>query len=376
MQQNSQQHNYRFIISGGGTGGHIFPAIAIAEALTSKTGKPEILFIGARGRMEMEKVPQAGYPIKGLWISGLQRKLSIRNVLFPVKVIWSMIIARKIIKNFKPDVVIGTGGYASGPTLRMASSLGIPTVIQEQNSFPGITNKMLAGKASRICVAYEGMEKYFPADKIVFTGNPVRTNILENRGSKDAGLKHFGLDSGRTTVLIVGGSQGARSVNQAISRILGDLTNNNIQLIWQTGPVFYPQAIEIIEKLKPEAREFVKAVPFIQKMEQAYSAADIVVSRAGAIAISELCIAGKPAILVPLPTAAEDHQMKNAKALAQNNAAIVVADHELDKNLEPAILETSQNPDQQQELSKNIAGLAVTDSASRIADEILKTLKQ
>ncbi|MBU2651628.1 MAG: undecaprenyldiphospho-muramoylpentapeptide beta-N-acetylglucosaminyltransferase [Bacteroidetes bacterium] len=376
MQQNLQQHKYRFIISGGGTGGHIFPAIAIAEALSFKTGKPEILFIGARGRMEMEKVPQAGYPIKGLWISGLQRKISVKNILFPLKVVWSMLIARKIIKTFNPDVVIGTGGYASGPTLKMAASLGIPTVIQEQNSFPGITNRMLAGKASRICVAYEGMEKYFPADKIVFTGNPVRVNILENKGSKDEGLKYFGLEPGRTTVLIVGGSQGARSVNQAISRILGDLTDNNIQLIWQTGPVFYPQACEIIERLKPDSGKYVKALPFIQMMEQAYNAADIVVSRAGAIAISELCIAGKPAILVPLPTAAEDHQMKNARALAEKNAAIVVADHELNKNLKPAILETTQNIHRQKELARNIAGLAVKDSASRIADEILKILKK
>ena len=289
-----QSENIRVILSGGGTGGHIFPAVAIANAIKAAAPQAEIRFVGAKGRMEMEKVPAAGYPIEGLWISGLQRRLTADNLLFPFKVISSLYKARKIIKSFKPDVVIGTGGYASGPTLRAASGAGIPTLIQEQNSFPGITNKMLAAKADIICVAYQGMEKFFPASKIKLTGNPVRSDIEFSNISKSETLAQFGLQEGKTTLLVVGGSLGARTINQSIEAGINTLAEAGIQLIWQTGKNFAPQASKALAPY--EGKGFI-TMPFIKEMDKAYAAADIVVSRAGAIAISELCITGKPSIL-------------------------------------------------------------------------------
>ncbi len=366
--------NIRIILSGGGTGGHIFPAVAIANAIKAAAPAAEILFVGAKGRMEMEKVPAAGYPIEGLWISGLQRRLTTDNLMFPFKVISSLFNARKIIKSFKPDVVIGTGGYASGPTLRMASWLGIPTVIQEQNSFPGITNKMLAAKADIICVAYEGMEKYFPASKIRLTGNPVRHDIEFNNNSKSEALKLFNLVEGKITLLVVGGSLGARTINQSIHAGLRIMATDKIQLIWQTGKYYADQAAKAVQDIEGEGTV---TMPFIKEMDKAYAAADIVVSRAGAIAISELCLTGKPSILVPSPNVAEDHQTKNALALSSRKAAILVKDSEAPATLVTAITELASNIAEQKTLSTNISSMAIRNSARQIAEHVFElALKQ
>ncbi len=362
-----QVNNIKVILSGGGTGGHIFPAVAIANAVKETAPGAEIMFVGAKGRMEMEKVPAAGYPIEGLWISGLQRRLTVDNLMFPFKVISSLYKARKIIKSFKPDVVIGTGGYASGPTLRMATWLGIPTLIQEQNSFPGITNKMLASKADKICVAYQGMEKFFPESKISITGNPVRHDIEFNNNSKADSLKHFGLSESMTTLLVVGGSLGARTINQSIHAGLKSLADNNIQLIWQTGKLYGNQAAEAVSNYKLNG---IITMQFIKEMDIAYSAADIVVSRAGAIAISELCLTGKPSILVPSPNVAEDHQTKNALALSSRNAAILVKDSEAAGNLIRTITTLADNLTEQKNLSTNISSMAIRNSARQIAEHI------
>ena len=366
--------NIRVILSGGGTGGHIFPAVAIANAIKAAAPSAEILFVGAKGRMEMEKVPAAGYPIEGLWISGLQRRLTTDNLMFPFKVISSLFNARKIIKSFKPDVVIGTGGYASGPTLRMASWLGIPTVIQEQNSFPGITNKMLAAKADIICVAYEGMEKYFPASKIRLTGNPVRHDIEFNNNSKSEALKLFNLVEGKITLLVVGGSLGARTINQSIHAGLRIMATDKIQLIWQTGKYYADQAAKAVQDTEGEG---IVTRPFIKEIDKAYAAADIVVSRAGAIAISELCLTGKPSILVPSPNVAEDHQTKNALALSSRKAAILVKDSEAPATLVTAITELASNIAEQKTLSTNISSMAIRNSARQIAEHVFElALKQ
>jgi len=359
--------NIRMILSGGGTGGHIFPAVAIANAIKEAAPSAEILFVGAKGRMEMEKVPAAGYPIEGLWISGLQRRLTTDNLLFPFKVLSSLYNARKIIKSFKPDVVIGTGGYASGPTLRMASWLGIPTLIQEQNSFPGITNKMLAAKADIICVAYEGMENFFPASKIRLTGNPVRHDIEFNNNSKPEALKQFSLNEGKITLLVVGGSLGARTINQSILSGLDKLAAANIQLIWQTGKTFTDQAAKAVKESKAIG---IVTLPFIKEMDKAYTAADLVVSRAGAIAISELCLTGKPSILVPSPNVAEDHQTKNALALSSRNAAIMVKDSEAQATLINEITNLASDISEQKKLSSNITSMAFRNSALLIAGHV------
>jgi UDP-N-acetylglucosamine--N-acetylmuramyl-(pentapeptide) pyrophosphoryl-undecaprenol N-acetylglucosamine transferase len=372
-----QPENIRVILSGGGTGGHIFPAVAIANAIKAAVPKAEILFVGAKGRMEMEKVPAAGYPIEGLWISGLQRRLTTDNLMFPFKVVASLYNARKIIKSFKPDVVIGTGGYASGPTLRMASWLGIPTLIQEQNSFPGITNKMLASRADRICVAYEGMEKFFPAAKIRLTGNPVRNDIEFNSKTKEEALNHFNLQLHKTTVLVVGGSLGARTINHSINAGLNRLAEANIQLIWQTGKHYADIASKSLTEYKQKG---IITLPFIKEMDNAYAAADIVVSRAGAIAISELCITGKPCILVPSPNVAEDHQTKNARSLSEQGASLLISDKEAPEKLIEAILSLASNTTEQEKLSKNISTLAKHNSAAQIASQVFelatKTMKQ
>ncbi|MGB1039481.1 MAG: undecaprenyldiphospho-muramoylpentapeptide beta-N-acetylglucosaminyltransferase, partial [Flavobacteriales bacterium] len=315
----------KFIISGGGTGGHIYPAIAIANAIKEKQSKAEILFVGANGKMEMEKVPKAGYEIIGLDIAGLQRKLTVKNLSFPFKLFRSLKKAKQIVKDFNPDVAIGVGGYASGPLLRQAGKLGVPTLIQEQNSYPGITNKLLARKAKKICVAYDKMERFFDESKIVFTGNPVRKEILNIEGKKERGQNHFKLDTNKKTVLVIGGSLGARTVNNSIKNAAKLLDENNIQVLWQTGKYYYEDMKSFVDENKLIS---IKVYDFIYEMDLAYASADLVVSRAGALSISELCLVGKPTILVPSPNVSEDHQTKNAMALVNHNAAQLVTDIE------------------------------------------------
>lgn len=368
-----QLENIKVILSGGGTGGHIFPAIAIANAIKAKVPTADILFVGAKGRMEMEKVPAAGYPIEGLWISGLQRKFTIENLSFPFKVISSLIKAQLLISDFKPDVAIGTGGYASGPTLRAAAAMGIPTLIQEQNSFPGITNKILAKKVDCICVAYALMDRYFPEEKIRLTGNPIRQDINYEGTDRKAALASFSLSADKLTVLVVGGSLGARTINNSINEGLALLAENNIQLIWQTGKSFADTAAEAIKKYPKSG--FVTS-PFITRMDQAYAAADIVISRAGAIAISELCVVAKPCILVPSPNVTEDHQTKNAEALSGRNAAILITDMDAMEDLVPAVVGLSKNEHKQEQLRENIRKMAFPDAANTIADEALKLISR
>jgi len=360
------------IISGGGTGGHIFPAIAIANTLRARIPGIDILFIGAKDKMEMEKVPAAGYPIEGLWISGLQRKLTWKNLSFPFKVISSLIKARTIINRFKPDVVVGVGGFASGPVLRIATNKSIPSVIQEQNSFPGITNRLLSKKVNKICVAYDGMEKYFPKEKIVLTGNPVRKDVIEIEGKKDEAHKYFELESGKKTVLVIGGSQGALAINKSIHADLGKFIKHNFQLIWQTGKYYFETAQAAAKDMSSNG---IRVKEFIDKMDYAYSLADVIISRAGAIAISEICAVGKPVILVPLPTAAEDHQTRNATSLVQKNAAIMVCDAEVNSKLTDMVIQLLNDPDGQQALSRNLIKLSHADAADKIADEILALIK-
>jgi len=366
----------KIIISGGGTGGHIFPAVAIADGLKSRLDNPEILFIGAKGRMEMEKVPKAGYKIEGLWISGIQRKLTIKNLSFPIKLISSLMKAGKIIRKFKPDVAIGTGGYASGPMLRVASKRGIPSLIQEQNSYPGITNRILSKTVDKICVAFEGMERHFPSSRMVFTGNPVRQDIIHLDGKREEGIGFFKLQQGVKTLLIIGGSQGARSVNIAIGNKLEQILRNDVQLLWQCGSAFYETATGICDRLPGEIAAKVKVQDFIYRMDLAYAASDIVISRAGAIAISELCIAGKPVMLIPLPIAAEDHQTKNALALVDRDAAILLKDHALEDELLPAITGLLQDEEKQITMGNNIKKLARPEATEEIVNEVIKLLER
>jgi UDP-N-acetylglucosamine--N-acetylmuramyl-(pentapeptide) pyrophosphoryl-undecaprenol N-acetylglucosamine transferase len=362
----------RIIISGGGTGGHIFPAIAIADALKVHEPGMEILFIGAKGRMEMEKVPAAGYPIKGLWISGLQRRVTLKNLIFPVKVITSLVKADQIIAKFKPDAVVGVGGYASGPTLRAAIRRRIPTLIQEQNSYPGITNKLLSKHVNKICVAYDGMERFFPSGKILLTGNPVRKDIL-SQGSRTEALEHFHLDSKKKVVLIIGGSLGAGTINNSVLHYLDQQTGEeSIQLLWQTGKHYYDL---IKSNPKTLGREDVFIYSFIDRMDMAYAAADIIISRAGAIAISELCIIGKPVILIPSPNVAEDHQTKNAEALVRRTAALMLKDQDSVERLFSLVKNLAADNVMQNELSTNIKTLALPGAASLIAEETMKLIK-
>ncbi len=360
----------KFIVSGGGSGGHIFPAIAIADAIRQKQPDAEFLFVGAEGKMEMERVPKAGYPIEGLWISGFQRKLTLRNLSFPFKVLHSLWKARSIVKKFKPDAVIGTGGYASGPTLRMAG--GIPRVLQEQNNYAGMTNKLLADKADKVCVAYSGMEKFFPQDKIVLTGNPVREALTKTEGKREAAISHFGLEANKKTILIVGGSLGARTLNQAMDNANSLLeSKEDIQVLWQCGKFYYEQYKDCLTAKLPH----VKLTMFIDKMDLAYAAADLVISRAGAIAISELCLVGKPTILVPSPNVTADHQTKNAMALVEKNAAVLVKDSEAGLNLIETAIKTLSDNTLSQKLSQNIKQLARPNAADHIADVILELVK-
>ncbi len=361
----------KVIISGGGTGGHIFPAIAIANRIKKEYPNAEILFIGAEGRMEMTRVPAAGYKIEGLWISGLQRRITMKNLSLPFKILASLMKARKIIKNFNPDVVIGVGGYASAPTLKIASMLKIPTIIQEQNSFPGKTNKLLSKKATKVCVAYEGLEAFFPADKIVLTGNPVRVEVVQIEGLRDKGYAHFKLDPNKKTVLVVGGSLGAKTLNESFVDKIKLLQENDVQLIWQTGSYQYNDMVSKTENIDMKGIVLTK---FINEMEMAYAVADIIVSRAGAIAISELCIIGKPIVLVPSPNVAEDHQTKNAMALVKDNAAVLVKDNEAREQLVPRLMELINNPNEQKELALNIQKKAISNADERIVNVIKSIL--
>ncbi len=361
----------KIIVSGGGTGGHIFPAIAIANAIKALRSDSEFLFVGAKGKMEMEKVPTAGYKIEGLWISGIQRKLTSSNLVFPFKLISSLLKARKILRKFKPDAVIGTGGFASGPMLQVAAKKGIVTVIQEQNSYPGITNKILSKNVDRICVAYSGMEKYFPKEKILLTGNPIRQDILNLEGKRNRGLEAFGLSSEKKIVLVIGGSLGARTINESVINCLESFEKNNIQLLWQTGKGFYETAKQAVEKYENKG---IKAFDFIQKMDFAYAVADIVISRAGASSISELCFVKKPCILIPSPNVAEDHQTKNAMALVTYNAAIIIKDAEAHEKLCTETLTLVNNEEKCLKLSENIARLSFKDSSNVIANEVLRLI--
>ncbi|MDR0437824.1 MAG: undecaprenyldiphospho-muramoylpentapeptide beta-N-acetylglucosaminyltransferase [Bacteroidales bacterium] len=367
----------KVIISGGGTGGHIFPAIAIANAIKAKHSEADILFVGANGRMEMEKVPQAGYRIEGLNIAGFQRRLTWKNLTFPFKLWKSLQRAKKIIKEFNPDVVIGVGGYASGPTLQMATKLRIPCLIQEQNSYPGITNKLLSKKVQKICVAYEGMEKFFPSEKIVFTGNPIRQDISDLPNKYNEAQQYFNFPcrgvshtpNNPKTLLVIGGSLGARTINESLSAMLPELAKTNLQVIWQTGKNF---DITIVDTKKYPN---VHITQFITRMDLAYSLADFIVSRAGALSISELCVVGKPSILIPSPNVSEDHQTKNAMALVNQNAALFVADKDAKTLLFSTISDLLNNTESQHTLSQNISKLAKTDSAKQIADIVDKIKK-
>lgn len=357
--------NYRFILSGGGTGGHIYPAIAIANELKKRHPEAEFLFVGARDRMEMEKVPLAGYKIEGLWISGLQRKLTLKNLMFPFKLISSLIKAGKIVSKFKPHVVVGTGGFASGPLLKIASSRGIPCVLQEQNSYAGITNKLLKDKVAKICVAYDGMEAFFPLQKIVKTGNPVRGDLEELTVDRNEALHFFALKASKPILLILGGSLGARRINQLIEQKLDYFERLGIQLIWQCGKLYY-------KEYKRYNSDSVKVMDFMNRMDYAYTATDFIISRAGAGSVSELCIVGKPVLFIPSPNVAEDHQTKNAMALVQERAALIVVEKELDNEFENVFSNLFQSVPKQEELRTNIKKLAMPNATKHIVDEIEK----
>lgn len=359
---------FKVILSGGGTGGHIYPAIAIANELKSRYPDAEFLFVGAKDRMEMEKVPQAGYDIKGLWISGIQRKLTLKNLSFPFKVISSLWNARKIIKSFKPDIAIGTGGFASGPLLQMAALSNIPTLIQEQNSYPGITNKLLSKKAKKICVAYDDLERFFPVDKIVKTGNPVRKGLLEVDSKTVEAKNFFDLKHGKNTLLVIGGSLGSRRINQLIEKKLDFLDTQNVQIIWQCGKLYYEQ-YKIYNNTKN-----VQVYEFLNNMDFAYAAADVVISRAGASSVSELCIVGKPVIFIPSPNVAEDHQTKNAMAIVNNDAAMIIKEEDLEADFENKFSQLIASPEKQKELGGNIKKLALVNATKQIVDEVEKLL--
>ena len=359
----------RIIISGGGTGGHIFPAVSIANAIKAKHPDAKILFVGALGRMEMQRVPAAGYEIKGLPIQGFDRKNLLKNVKVLFKIWKSQRMARQIIKDFRPMAAVGVGGYASGPTLNKAAAMGIPCLIQEQNSYAGVTNKLLAKKADKICVAYEGMERFFPAEKIIMTGNPVRQALLENKMTKAEAIQSFGLDPQKKTILIVGGSLGAGTVNKSVMQHLDDIEKSGVQVIWQTGKYYHA---DIIKELEGRVLTNVKIMDFISDMGAAYKAADLVISRAGASSISEFCLLGTPVILVPSPNVAEDHQTKNAMALVNKQAALYVKDAEAPEKVISLALETVQDERALRSLSENILKLALPNSADIIADEVIK----
>ena len=362
--------NYRIILSGGGTGGHIYPAISIANELKSRYPECEFLFVGALDKMEMEKVPQAGYKIEGLWISGIQRRLTLKNLSFPFKLISSLLKSRRILKQFKPDVAIGTGGFASGPLLQVAISKGVPSLIQEQNSYPGITNKILSKKADKICVAYDGLERFFPKDKLIKTGNPVRQDIIDIEGKSIEAKDYFKLRQKNITLLVIGGSLGARRINQLIEDKLEFFQTQNVEVIWQCGNLYYS------EYRDHDTLKHVQVHPFLNKMDMAYAAADIIISRAGASSVSELCIVGKPVIFIPSPNVAEDHQTKNAKAIVDKGGAMLIKESDLEIDFENKFTQLVKSKEKQQELSENIKKLALVNATKDIADEVEKLLNK
>lgn len=385
MKENNNHNHPRIIISGGGTGGHIFPAVSIANAIRELCPEAEILFVGAEGRMEMQRVPDAGYRIIGLPVAGFDRQHLWKNFAVIIKLLRSQWKARKIIKEFRPQVAVGVGGYASGPTLKTAGMMGIPTLIQEQNSYAGVTNKLLAQKADRICVAYEGMEKFFPAEKILLTGNPVRQTLLNDPITREEAAHLFSLDPSRKTILILGGSLGARTINQTLTTGLAQIkAHPEVQFIWQTGKIYIEQVKAAITAFTGEAvrNTRVSSLPnlyvtdFIKNMNSAYTLADLVISRAGAGSISEFCLLGKPVILVPSPNVAEDHQTKNALALVNKDAALYIKDAEAQEKLLDTALATVTDDEQLKQLSQNISKLALPDSARIIAQEVLKLIKE
>lgn len=358
----------KFIISGGGTGGHIYPAIAIANELKNKFPDAEFLFVGAKDKMEMQKVPQAGYKIKGLWIAGLQRKLTLRNAMFPFKLTSSLWNSYLILKKFKPNVVIGTGGFASGAVLQVANFLKIPTLVQEQNSYPGITNKLLGKKASAICVAYDNLERFFPKDKIKLTGNPVRQDLLDIDTKRSEAISYFNLDDNKKTVLILGGSLGSRRINQLIEKELDFLLQSGVQVFWQCGNFYMAEYKHFSEK------EDVQVVSFIDRMDLIYAVADFIISRSGASSVSELCLVGKPTIFIPSPNVAEDHQTKNARAICDKIGAILIKESNLESEFESVFSDLISNQEKQNQLSHNIKKLAKPNATKDIVDEIVKLL--
>ena len=363
----------KVMISGGGTGGHIFPAIAIANAVKEREPQTEFLFVGAEGKMEMEKVPAAGYRIEGLPIRGFQRSALWKNASLPWRLLKSMMKARRLVRTFQPHVAVGVGGYASGPLLKAAQGLGVPTLIQEQNSFPGVTNRMLAKRVDRICVAYDGMDKFFPREKILMTGNPVRQEVVRLTGKHPRGLEHFELEGDKPIVFITGGSLGARGINKGIEAALPKLKDTGVQLIWQTGSPYFKQAQEAAKRIGYTA---CRVLEFVAKMDLAYAVADVVVARAGAISISELCLVQKPCILIPLPTAAEDHQTKNARALSDRGAAILVRDDQAVAELGDAIVRLVKDAGERTRLRDAIAGLGQADAADAIAAEVIRLARR
>lgn len=368
-----EKRNMRVLISGGGTGGHIFPAVSIANEIKLRFPEAEILFVGAESRMEMEKVPAAGYKIIGLPVYGFDRKNLLRNF----KVLWNLCksigMARKIVKEFKPDIAVGVGGYASGPTLWAASRMGIPTLLQEQNGFAGVTNKLLASRANAICVAYEGMERFFPADKIVMTGNPVRQDLFNETVSREEAVKFFELNPDKRVILVVGGSLGARTINRAIADAIELFNDKDVQLIWQTGKPYDPTAKELLAN-KP--CDNIKQMPFISRMDMAYKAADLVISRAGASSISELCLLEKPVILVPSPNVAEDHQTKNAEALSTRGAAILIKDADAQQQLVSTAVNLVSDKERLTTMSQSIAAMAQRNSAARIVEIVCRIVEE
>ncbi|MDR2222163.1 MAG: undecaprenyldiphospho-muramoylpentapeptide beta-N-acetylglucosaminyltransferase [Flavobacteriaceae bacterium] len=358
----------KFIISGGGTGGHIYPALAIANELKNRFADADILFVGAKDKMEMQKVPQAGYPIEGLWISGIQRKLTLDNLAFPFKLLSSMWKSRKIVKQFKPDVVIGTGGFASGAVVKVAASMGVPTVVQEQNSYPGITNKLLGKKANKICVAYDDLERFFAANKLVKTGNPVRQDLLDVSSKRSEAITYFELDENKKTLLVLGGSLGARRINQLIESQLVNFEKQGIQVIWQCGKLYY-------DEYKKYEKEGVQVKAFIERMDLVYAAADFVISRAGASSVSELAIVGKPVVFIPSPNVAEDHQTKNAQSIVQQGGAIMIKESELN-TFENVFNNLINSSSLQEELSEKIKELALPNATRDIVDQIVALMKK
>ncbi|VAW29731.1 UDP-N-acetylglucosamine--N-acetylmuramyl-(pentapeptide) pyrophosphoryl-undecaprenol N-acetylglucosamine transferase [hydrothermal vent metagenome] len=368
----NEAEKYKLLLSGGGTGGHIFPAIAIANGIKARLKNVDILFVGAKGRMEMEKVPQAGFPIEGLWISGIQRSLTLKNLMFPFKLLNSLINAHRIVKMFQPNVVVGTGGYASGPLLKAAANAGYPTLILEQNSYPGITNRWLGKVVDVVCTAYAGMEKYFPPEKIIITGSPIRKNIREMNTPSAEARKFFGLEENRKTLLIIGGSQGARRINEAVAQHVEQLLATGMQIVWQTGKL----SLEMAEKslLNSKFRNRVMVKDFIYEMDKAYAAADVVVSRAGAIAIAEIIQVGKPAVFIPLPSAAEDHQTRNAKALAAKEAALLLEEKNASRDFFDVVSGLMKDDEKKGIIKKNLRQFEHGDATEKIVEQVLKLI--